>query len=97
MPAIERCGCIVETQRRNERLARNLDAGRSPLSDEVVATLRGFAEANLDVPGPRVLQLLAELDRLRAIEQAALAYVDAPLDPLRVEALVHALRPGARS
>ena len=37
-----------------------------------------------------------ELDRLRAVEQAALAYMDAPMNPLRVEALVHALRPGVR-
>lgn len=37
--------------------------------------------------------LQAEVTRLRVVERAATAYVDDPLNPLRVEALVHALRP----
>lgn len=48
-------------QLRNRRLAANIAAGSSPLTPELIETMRRNAAANLDVPGPRVLQLLDEL------------------------------------
>jgi hypothetical protein len=52
----------TDEQKRNARLAENIQAGRSPLDAELRQTLRELAEANLDVPGPRALQLLDALD-----------------------------------
>lgn len=54
---------IVE---RNRKLAAAIAAGHSPLDDQIVGTLAAQAAALLDVPGPRVTQLLAELDAARA-------------------------------
>lgn len=52
---------------RNRKLAANIAAGNSPLDLKLEQTLRANAEANLDVPGPRVVQLLDEVDRLRRV------------------------------
>lgn len=56
---------------RNGRLAANIRAGRSPLTPEMIETIRLDANAGLDIPGPRALQLHAEIERLCAIEQRA--------------------------
>jgi hypothetical protein len=56
-------------QERNRRLAENIAAGTDVLrgrTDEVINGVRGMAVAHLDVPGPRALQLIEEIDRLRA-------------------------------
>lgn len=56
-------------QERNRRLAENIVAGTDVLrgrTDEVIAGVRGMAIAHLDVPGPRALQLIEEVERLRA-------------------------------
>jgi hypothetical protein len=60
---------------RNRRLAANILAGKSPLDDAMLRTLRANALADLNVPPPRVLQLIDEIDRLRVIEQRARDYV----------------------
>lgn len=51
---------------RNRRLAANILAGRSPLDGEMLRTIRADALADLNVPPPRVLQLVDEVERLRA-------------------------------
>ena len=86
----------MDEQARNRRLAANIAAGRSPLDGEIVATLRKYVEANLDVPGPRVGQLLderdqlaAEVARLRAMERRAQALLSNPDED---EAWQHAAR-----
>lgn len=55
-----------DEQDRNRRLADRIATSGAPLDDEMIATMRQMAGANLNVPGPRVVQLLAEFDRLRA-------------------------------
>ena len=53
---------IVE---RNRRLAAGIARGDSPLDDMLIETMRKNGEALLDVPGPRVVQLVEEIERLR--------------------------------
>jgi hypothetical protein len=62
---------MSDEQARNRRLATNIAAGRSPLDDEVLGVLRRYVAANLDVPGPRVGQLLDEIERLREVKRRA--------------------------
>lgn len=47
---------------RNGRLAARIRAGRSPLTPEMIETIRANANADIDIPGPRVLQLLDKLE-----------------------------------
>lgn len=60
---------IMDEQDRNRRLVANIAAGRSPLDAEIEKTLHDTAAANLDIPGPRALQLLDELELHRASER----------------------------
>lgn len=55
-----------DEQRRNRRLAERIASGSAPLDDKMIATMRQIAGANLNPAGPRVVQLLAEYDRLRS-------------------------------
>ena len=57
-----------DEQQRNRRLAERIASGGACalLDDEMLAAMRQMAGANLNPPGPRVVQLLAEYDRLRA-------------------------------
>lgn len=77
-----------DEQRRNRRLAARIASGSAPLDDEMIATMRQTAGANLNPPGPRVVQLLAELDRVRSDAAALRAAGDELADaswPLSLE------------
>ena len=50
---------------RNRHLAERIAAGASPLNDELIETMRQNGEAFLNVPGPRVVQLVEEIERLK--------------------------------
>lgn len=52
--------------RRNRLAAENIAAGQSPLTDDILTLIRRNIAAHLDVPGPRVGQILADLDAARA-------------------------------
>ena len=74
------------------RLTENIAAGRSPLDAEILETIRANAAVNLDVPPPRVLQLVDEVERLREIERRARIIADAEDEPQQVRrAAMHIL------
>jgi regulator of replication initiation timing len=66
---------------RNGRLAANIRAGKSPLTPEMIETIRHNAKASIDIPGPRVVQLIDALDATRAHE----AELEAEVERLRIE------------
>lgn len=63
-------------QARNARLAYRIESGLAPLTPAILSTLRAQAEANLDVPGPRALQVLDELERVRAAVRTLVAFAN---------------------
>lgn len=73
---------LRDEQIRNRRLADRIATHGAPLDDEMVVAMRQMASAHLNVPGPRVVQLLDEFDRLRA----RVAELEAAGDVLAVEA-----------
>lgn len=89
MPAEEmavRLGAAIDStrakQERNRELAARIADGRDTLPiDKVIEFARTLGESNLHVNGPRVLQILDELDRLRGIEQRAREVAAAPPGP----------------
>jgi hypothetical protein len=60
-----------EATTRTRRLAERIADGHGPLNDEIIETIRKNGQALLDIPGPRVVQLIEEIDRLRAQLTAA--------------------------
>jgi hypothetical protein len=48
----------MDEQERNRRLVAAIKAGQSPLDEDMLRIMRGMAAANLDIPGPRVIQLI---------------------------------------
>lgn len=70
------------------RLAENIAAGRTPLTSELLSTIRNLAEHDFPIPGPRVLQLVDEVEQSRATRAAA---SDPDAVPARLDAAADAL------
>jgi hypothetical protein len=64
---------MSDEQERNRRLADRIADGKAPLDANMIRVAREMGAANLDVPGPRVVQIIDELEQLRAQRAAVLA------------------------
>jgi len=58
---------LTDNVERNRRLAERIACGDAPLDAAIEKTLREQAEAFIDIPGPRFLQVYAELHELRIV------------------------------
>lgn len=66
---VEEIDHTIEERERNKRLAERIENGTDSMRgelDTVIDLIEQMAKAHLNVPGPRALQLIEEIRRLRA-------------------------------